>query len=377
MDEAVAADATDTGSTPAGGSVPGSTPGAPDGSGQASTPESVAAAGSTPATSAEGADEPQEWRNFQAKYTKDGTFDKAAAAKSFWEASRSGSAAAERARQLEARIAEMERTPKAPPQPPPTPPRLDKLDQRIKSFETEKQQLNTDRNAIVSQVRGLDRSIAVLEDKLAGADPMDQPALQARLEQAKAAHASALLNYKRMGAEMARIDQFMEDTQERRSAVERELEVEKERQTQAEADAARFNEEFPRTVDGYIEQAAKDILPGVPAGYDTPVWKIVNALTTMDYFIAAQQPASQVDAQALVRSHLETVKGFVEEVKRGAFGAASAATLQVKKPVGQPSAVPAARPAAEATQKPRWQQEAESDWRNGEALRRARGESTV
>lgn len=368
-DEIAATGTEDAGSTPAPAPGPGSTPGAPDGTG--TQPESVAAAGSTPATPAQGADEPPAgWANFLKKFTKDGKVDYEAAERSYWSATTGYNELARKHDAAQARLAELEKSsqPKEPAAPPPSPPEITRLEERIKSFETRKTQYATDRQTLAAEVRKLDREITRAEIEVERADPMDKPNLETRLAHLQAQQRDAAARWRQRGDQIDDLDHGIDTVKDRLSA-------EKERQEHAAAEAAEFNEKFPREVDGYIQAAAQELKLDIPTDYGSFAGRAVNALIILDCFLNKDKPAGSLDFPALAKSYVKEVAELIDSVKRANFATESAETLVLKKPLTPAPAAP--KPAAPQVPEPAkrlksWEDPANQDWRDDPIYRQAR-----
>ena len=356
MSEEIAAEAAPESPSVGATSVPESTSGVPDGSG--STAE--AQAGSTPS---EAETEPQEWSNFLKKYNG----DKAAAGRAYWEGTKSAAETARERDELRQRLAEYEAS-KEPPKAPEPPPRLQALEKSIKSFEAEKNELETQRNSIPQAIAGLDKEIAILEFQIARSDDLDKPGLQAQLRAVQAERTHNIASWQTKGRELARLDWQLQDLQDRREGISQEFEAERERQEQAEAANQKFMVEFPQKIDGLITSAAQKL--GIAAdkvafpskenpkgGY---LWRVVyNDLMSYCY----GRDVSQTDFNALVNELVNEHGASLKGAAATAFQNESKKILEVKTPVSSLKTPPRDPQTGRfEPQKPSWAEV--SDWRD-------------
>lgn len=307
-------------------------------------------------------EEPEDWRKLASK-TKatDPKEIKAFVGKEYAEKSRYAAEqrklADERAEEItrvKAQLAELEAKAKAAPaevKPEEPPADLKALNDVISALEKSRDDLpqtiakiNTDGNAI-------QRQIIELETRLKMAEDFEKPNWEAKIEAANARLESKKLEYERALEKRERIEERLKSSHSEKKAVEKSLAETKARQAKTDEEVRKFNESFPKTVDGFIAKAAA--AQGLPVDDKTAneaLWQDANEAVMVSILRLQNKGINlaTVDMEALVAARTEqaikNAQAIVAGLAKGKKAVATKAQTTTQAKPGAPAAKPVVKP---------------------------------
>lgn len=241
-------------------------------------------------------------------------------AENYWNATREISSREKGIKERDARIAQLEAAlaEKEPPEPeePVSNPQIERLDKRIKSLYDRGQSFQQEQQSLLQELPKVDREIAKAEARIedAGDGEYGDAVKRTKYEQLKAnlelkkeglVRQIRDLHYKREQADFE-----METLLADKDWMTKVSEQQRNQAKLAEQSREQFNTEFPKYVDGLIEQAADALKAPKDEKIRESLWKHVNRAVTMDFWSMANKGLDQVDVPELVQEH---VKEYLED----------------------------------------------------------------
>jgi DNA repair exonuclease SbcCD ATPase subunit len=174
------------------------------------------------------------------------------------------------------------------------------------------------------------RNAIKLEALLERADELEKDQIQARLDNAVLKRDMIYRDYKAVENDLRRAQNALRQAYGNKTNLEQHLDAERASQEQAREQTARFNEEFPKEIDSYIERFSKDY--NVPDAQKEYLWAVVNRDLMFDLYHLQGTPVQEIDFAQMTRDKVEMHVKMLGLAKKQAFTNASQQKIAARPP---------------------------------------------